>query len=232
MTAVISDCGRYRYTLEREWMTGEGTCLFVMLNPSTADAGQDDPTIRRCIGFAQRWGYRRLEVGNLFAYRATDPDRLSMVPEPVGPSNGAWLEHLLKRASIAIAAWGTSARPLAVQPECALIARAMRLGVPLKALGLTKDRLPRHPLYIKGDVEPVSFCAPAVTARPIDDCPHCAGQGGRREEHCPDHGVGASLAREDAFYRKQDELERHGRCPEHPHEVRGRCPKCGEADRG
>ncbi len=126
--AVISDCGKYRYTLEREWMTGQGTCLFVMLNPSTADASEDDPTIRRCIGFAQRWGYQRLTVGNLFAYRATDPLGLREVPLDVaiGPENDDHLCDLSHGASLIVAAWG--AHPITAERSGVVAALLRKLA--------------------------------------------------------------------------------------------------------
>ena len=158
MSAVLSECGTYRYALWREWMTGEGTCLFVMLNPSTADASEDDPTIRRCIGFAQRWGYGRLAVANLFAFRATEPNALLSATDPVGPENEHWLGQLFDDASLVIAAWGASVRPVAAHRECEVIAKCRMFGVRLDCLGLTKENLPRHPLYIAGATEPVPFC--------------------------------------------------------------------------
>lgn len=157
MGAVISDCGRYRYTLEREWMTGAGTCLFVMLNPSTADASEDDPTIRRCIGFAQRWGYQRLEVGNLFALRATDPKQLRRLPleEAVGHDNDRWLRRLCTRAALIVCAWGAHSTAPYRMPWVEPILAERKGGV--VCLGTTKAGQPRHPLYVKGDTEPVPF---------------------------------------------------------------------------
>lgn len=160
--AVISDCGRYRYTLHREWLGGEGTCLFVMLNPSTADANEDDPTIRRCIGFAQRWGFNRLAVGNVYALRATDPKALKTEPYPVGEPmpesnahtysnlNDEWLRKLCldpdtKRV---VVAWGANAEPRrAAQVTDVLTAHHL----PVECLGRTKAGHPKHPLYLRSD---------------------------------------------------------------------------------
>lgn len=86
-TAGISECGTYRYWLCREWSPGLDSLVWLMLNPSTADATQDDPTIRRCMGFARRWGYGGITVVNLYAYRATNPRDLLTAADPVGPEN-------------------------------------------------------------------------------------------------------------------------------------------------
>src|SRR3954454_15761859 len=95
--AVISACGRYRYLLSRQVGPGLRTATFIMLNPSTADATNDDPTIRRCIGFARQWGCGRLAVLNLFAVRATDPAEMKRADDPVGPENRDWFDrHLLE----------------------------------------------------------------------------------------------------------------------------------------
>src|SRR5882724_4976365 len=91
--AVLSDCERYRYALWRRWAERPAV-LFVGLNPSTADALQDDPTIRRCIRFAKAWGYGALYMGNLFAFRATDPRAMKAEADAVGPDNDGWLRQL------------------------------------------------------------------------------------------------------------------------------------------
>ncbi len=93
--AVISECGRYRYVLTRQVGPGTRTATFILLNPSTADANNDDPTIRRCIGFARQWGCGKLTVLNLFAVRATDPQWMKAASDPVGPENKAWFEKTL-----------------------------------------------------------------------------------------------------------------------------------------
>lgn len=98
VSAVFSECGNYRYALIRDgWLGGEGAVLFVMLNPSTADATSNDPTTRRCIGFAQRWGFASLAIANLYAYRATVPapgtfSRVHVCIRGKGSANGGWYE--------------------------------------------------------------------------------------------------------------------------------------------
>jgi hypothetical protein len=160
MSARISDDGLYRYTLSREWDEGDGTCLFVMLNPSTADATEDDPTIRRCVGFAKSWGYRRLEVGNLFAFRATQPDDLFLADDPVGQHDDFWLMWLYGRADRIVAAWGAHAKATARATEVLRRVHASIFSDLVVSLGTTKDGAPRHPLYVKGDTKPAAFGSP------------------------------------------------------------------------
>lgn len=158
-TAVLSDCGVYRYRLERPLdPAGRGPIVFVMLNPSTADAELDDPTIRRCRGFANREAATRLVVVNLFAYRATKPADLELAADPVGPLNDAHLLAALdetRAGGRVVAAWG--AQPRARAHGLAFRAMAADLGVELYALGLTADGSPRHPLYVRGNAKPVPF---------------------------------------------------------------------------
>lgn len=144
--AVLSECGTYRYELTRRWSRDESAvATFIMLNPSIADAELDDPTIRRCIGFAQAWGMGGLHVCNLYALRSTDPKGLWTHPDPVGPDNDV---HLARHALAAraadwplVAAWGANAHPDRVEAV---------LGLPgmtqLTALGVTKAGAPKHPL--------------------------------------------------------------------------------------
>lgn len=143
MTASAWIEGPYRYSLLRAW--GEGPrCVFVMLNPSTADAERDDPTIRRCLGFARRLGCGSLVVVNLYAWRATDPAELRRAPDPFGPHNFAAVAQAASAAKYVIAAWGVNA-----QPEPAQYARRLlnEYGK-VYALGFTKAGHPRHPLYV------------------------------------------------------------------------------------
>ncbi|BDA75123.1 hypothetical protein CAL7716_092890 [Calothrix sp. PCC 7716] len=97
--------GDYRYLLSRKWDASKPKITFVMLNPSTADANQDDPTLRKCINFAQSLGYGSLKVVNLFAYRATKPCELRKVADPVGPKNNYYIQLATRRASLVIVAW-------------------------------------------------------------------------------------------------------------------------------
>lgn len=155
-SATISPCGLYRYDLRRVWdRDRQSWCLFVMLNPSTADGDQDDPTIRRCVGFADRWGFGGLVVVNLFALRATDPDRLYSALDAVGPDNNDAILKWAAGTAKAVAAWGNHGRHLG---RGAYVRRLIReAGFPLHHLGLTNTQQPKHPLYLKGDTEPVAW---------------------------------------------------------------------------
>ena len=151
-TAVVSECGRYRYRLERAWAPeDEGRAVFVMLNPSTADHFSDDPTIRRCRGFATAWRLGGLVVVNLFAYRATAPSMLLRVDDPVGPDNIIHLRDAVASCragshNLLVFAWGA----LGTLRDRARAARAIAdeyRAAPF-TLGLTKGGHPRHPLYV------------------------------------------------------------------------------------
>ena len=144
--AVFSRCGRYRYSLTRAWGTAP-PATFVMLNPSTADATKDDPTIRRCRGFARDWGCGGLVVVNLYAYRATKPADMLAAADPVGPLNDVTLRAAAEEAWIRnaplVVAWGANARPERAAAASGLIGQ---FGP--DALGVTKAGQPRHPLYL------------------------------------------------------------------------------------
>ena len=151
-SAIITECGRYRYELRRVWDPKGPLLEFVMLNPSTADGDVDDPTIRRCIGFARRWGYGGIVVRNLYAYRATNPDMLANVDDPIGPENRDYLANQV--ADCTVVAWG--AHPAAVgwwQGYPYDITAALKRPEWL-CLGLTSSGMPRHPLYIRADATP------------------------------------------------------------------------------
>jgi hypothetical protein len=148
-TAVISPCGQFRYRLGRRWADGP-ELVFVMLNPSTADAERDDPTIRRCIAFAKAHGYSAIEVVNLFAYRATDPSDLRAAGCPVGPENDRHIDEAMPELpGVVCVAWGDRARGLARPGEVLrIIERA--LAIPC-SLAVTKHGMPAHPLMLRAD---------------------------------------------------------------------------------
>jgi len=98
--AIFDITGTHRYLLWRDWDNSLPTVAFVMLNPSTADAERMDPNIRRCLGFARSWGYGRMIIGNLYAYRATDPRVLTRADDPVGPDNERYLRLACCAASL------------------------------------------------------------------------------------------------------------------------------------
>lgn len=150
--AVLSPCGRYRYSLARRWGP-EPLVLWLMLNPSTADATTDDATVRRCCGFARRWGHGGIVVGNLYAWRTTDPRGLGVTTDPVGPDNDAHLARLLASPEVGrvVAAWGTHASAARATQVRVLAGLA---GRRLEALGLTKAGHPRHPLYLPQSITP------------------------------------------------------------------------------
>lgn len=145
--AVISPCGGYRYLLRRTWDHAKPRALFVMLNPSTADAEVDDATIRSCTRLSKGLGYGSFEVVNLFAIRATDPIVLQTAAASVGPANDDAIERALGRCDMVICAWG--AHHMAEErraPVCNML-RSYRPAI--FCFGKTKSGAPKHPLYIK-----------------------------------------------------------------------------------
>lgn len=150
--ARLSRCGTYRYRLTRYW--GPGPMLpFVMLNPSTADHEIDDPTIRRCMGFARREGHGGIVVGNIHAFRATRPEDLKRAADPFGPDNGDALWEIAVGAVAdnvpIVCAWGASGGMFAKDRQAIRLMREQRAR--LVCLGTVSNGMPRHPLYVRGD---------------------------------------------------------------------------------
>lgn len=153
--ATFDDSGEYRYTLWRTWDRCLPRIAFVMLNPSTADHRVDDPTIRRCIGFARSWGYGALWVVNLFAYRTHSPRRLARADDPVGPDNDRHLVRVRRRATDVVAAWGVHG---ALRGRDRQVRELLaRRGRPLLCMGTTAAGHPRHPLYLPGTTRPAPW---------------------------------------------------------------------------
>lgn len=146
--AAFSDCGLYRYRLWRAWDPGP-RMLWVMLNPSTADASADDPTIRKCVGFAKRNRFPGIEVVNLFAWRATDPRELRNAADPTGPENDAAILTAVDCAAAVFFAWGDFQWPQA-RTRALAVADMIRLRSPKTPMcfGYTGTREPRHPLML------------------------------------------------------------------------------------
>ena len=161
--ATFSSCRTFRYSLWREWDSSKESLTVIGLNPSTADESLDDPTIRKCIGFAQRWGYGKLVMLNLFALRSTDPDQLMAywqnIGDPVGPENDAiLLEATAPRTTPReiLCAWGNGGKILdrarAVKKLLSGKGRVLTcLGQP------TKQGQPQHPLYVAYDTPRNAF---------------------------------------------------------------------------
>lgn len=162
-TAIISLDGKYRYHLSREWDVDPFyNMVFVMLNPSTADAEVDDATIRRCISFAQREGCSRLDVVNLFAYRSTKPEKLLEVEDPIGPMNRSAVARFISTGHIVVLAWGAWWKKISTSQRGPGLPRLNVEGMTsreLYCLGTTKDGSPRHPLYVRGDAPLVTYRA-------------------------------------------------------------------------
>lgn len=169
-TTQFSPCRRYRYTLWREWSTFEmfDGCndgergsdrareylMIIGLNPSTADETKDDPTIRRCIGFAKAWGFGGLCMTNLFAFRATDPKVMKAAVNPVGDENDQWLFQMADCAGLILAAWGAHGSFLDRD-------KAIIRAIPkLHCLRTNADGSPQHPLYVPAATIPVRYPTP------------------------------------------------------------------------
>jgi hypothetical protein len=160
--ATLSPCGRYRWTLTRTWSDELPRLGVVMLNPSTADAERDDPTARKVCGFARREGFGGVMVGNLFAYRATDPMELhqlaaASMPRAIGPGNDSALCEIARTCATILTAWGANARhyPRRVADVLDILTTH---GARIVCLGVTDGKAdaggnqPRHPLYIPNHV--------------------------------------------------------------------------------
>lgn len=150
-SADFSPCRTWRYTLIREWGPLPRV-VFILLNPSTADEKQDDPTNRRGIDFAKRWGYGSVVFVNLFAIRSPNPATIKEVEDPIGPQNDCYIDREVRRADLVVCAWGCHGSYGSRND------RVMEnLRVPVHCLGVTKDGHPKHPLYLKATTEPIEF---------------------------------------------------------------------------
>jgi hypothetical protein len=147
--AYFSACRTWRYLLTRQWDEG-GMVAFIGLNPSTADEMRDDPTVRRCINFARSWGYGKLAMLNLYAFRATDSRVLLKSPDPFGPDNNKVIGEVVADADLVICAWGNPGHGIRA-------ARVLDIIAQPHCLGVTKLGAPRHPLYVPADTRPIPY---------------------------------------------------------------------------
>ena len=153
--AILSEDGLFRFALCRAvgFENAGGSVLFVMHNPSTADATVNDPTIRRCLHFAGDWGFDRLTVGNVNPTRATKPKDATIPPPEILAQNDEHLASLAIWADLVVAAWGAAAPDELVERAVDVVTRIR----PMKALALTAAGRPRHPLYLKASLEPFAW---------------------------------------------------------------------------
>ena len=145
--ATLSKCKTYRYSLWRRW-DNKPMVLFIMLNPSTADSNEDDPTIKRCVNYAKAWGYGGIMVGNLFAYRSTDPKKLQLVKNPEGKDNKTILLGMINTTKLVICAWGNHYGPPPLY---------LQKITKLYYLKVNKDGTPAHPLYLRKSLFPQKY---------------------------------------------------------------------------
>lgn len=148
--AIVSDNQLYRYQLSRVWDSSLPMVMFICLNPSTADHNDDDPTILKCIKYAQDWGYGGLLMGNLFAYRATEPLDMKRADDPIGPLNNHHLKLMSQQVDKIVCGWGNHGVYLSRDEE------VKSMFDNLYALRINKTGSPAHPLYLKKSLIPIS----------------------------------------------------------------------------
>lgn len=177
-TTQFSPCRKYRYALWREWAKHVGDLktipfdgelkppghsdwspspylMIVGLNPSTADETLDDPTIRRCVGFAKAWGFGALCMANLFAWRDTKPENMKKAADAAGPECGKWLCEIAEGAGMILAAWGKHGSFMG--RDRTVLGALTALGKPIHCLGTNSDGSPKHPLYIASKTMPTIY---------------------------------------------------------------------------
>ena len=162
--ATFSPCRRWRTLLWRRWDESKPVANFLMLNPSTADEVKLDPTCSRARDYAQRWGFGSIHITNIFAWRATDPEEMKAVKDPVGPGNDAAIVRAAREAAIVVCAWGNHGAFL--DRSCRVIALLKEKKVQLHALRVNAGGEPAHPLYLPGSLRPKRWRAPRPASAP------------------------------------------------------------------
>ena len=153
--AVFSSCRRWRYLLWRRWDEKKPVANFLMLNPSTADEMQLDPTCSRARDYAGRWGYGALIVTNVFGWRSTDPDVMKAAKDPVGPGNDAAIVRAAKESALVVCAWGNHGSHL--KRSLAVTKLLLEAKIKLHALRVNTNGEPAHPLYLPGNLRPLAW---------------------------------------------------------------------------
>ena len=150
-SAIFSPCKAYRYSLTRAWNLSQKSILFIGLNPSTADENHNDPTLRRCMYYAFKWGFGGLVMVNLFAYRATLPTELKKSKFPLGKENNQFIINAQKEAGMVLAAWGNDGGLLNRDKE------VLKIITNPMCLKINKTGQPAHPLYQKKSATPKPY---------------------------------------------------------------------------
>lgn len=159
--AIFSRDRKYRYMLWREWDSSKGTCVFIGLNPSTADEKEDDPTLRRCVNFAKQWGYGKYVMVNLFAYRATEPHELQKQAKPIGYKNNYHIKMQCNDADLVVAAWGNHGSFMKRDQK---VLRLLKDTL-LKCFKITATGQPAHPLYQPKGIELLDYVSRRILSK-------------------------------------------------------------------
>ena len=161
--AIISNSGLYRYELHREWDKDKGKVLFIMLNPSTADGNEDDLTTRRCVKYAERWGYGGIMIGNIYPFRAKRPKHLKKWTNNCGHEeykalyeNIDHINDMINQCDLTVCAWGCNHPGI---PEM------LEYTSDLHYLELCDDGItPKHPLgNLSNDLVPLEYKLNTIT---------------------------------------------------------------------
>jgi hypothetical protein len=153
--AVFSRCRRWRYLLWRCWEESKPVANFLMLNPSTADEFQLDPSCTRARNYAEQWGYGAVIITNIFGWRATDPGEMKSVKDPVGRGNDRAIVEAARDAKLVVCAWGNHGLHLGRSQRVVELLRREKVG--LNFLRMNGQGEPAHPLYLPGNLKPTRW---------------------------------------------------------------------------
>ncbi len=149
--AIFSEDNIHRYALIHEWELDRPSLMIISLNPSAEDGELNNPTIRRCIGFAKRWGFGRLFITNLFSFKTSSPKDLFNSENPIGNKNDYWLKKLSKKVDKVVLAYGNHGKFKNRHEEI------LKIIHDPYCIKKSKTGMPMHPLYLKYTEEPIRF---------------------------------------------------------------------------